>query len=505
MLPEKQGLYSPEFEHDNCGAGFICSLQGKKTNDIIGKALDILVKLEHRGAVSSDGKTGDGAGILIEIPHDFLKKNVDFDLPEVHQYAVGMTFLPQKDNQRAYCVEVFENEIKEQGLAILGWRKVPVNKSVVGRIASQTEPHIEQIFVGKGSSEMTDHEFNVKLFVARKKAEHTIYESKLSEANYFYLPSLSTHTLIYKGLLVPEDIEAYYTDLSDPLVVTRLALVHQRFSTNTFPTWDLAQPFRYMCHNGEINTYRGNVSRMQAREELFKSELIGDDIKEILPVVLKGKSDSSSMDMVVELLLATGRSLPEVMMMLVPEAWEKHNDMDPTKKAFYKYNACIMEPWDGPASIPFTDGKYIGALLDRNGLRPSRYTVTKDGYVVMSSEAGVLDIDPSNVEKHGRLEPGRMFLVNMDEGRIIEDQEIKSQIVSERPYQEWLDKNLLALSNIPYTDNHLPVESEDFETRLRVFGYTQEDFKTIILPMCIQGKEAIGSMGTDTPLDVLSD
>ncbi|MDA9972367.1 glutamate synthase subunit alpha, partial [Flavobacteriaceae bacterium] len=453
MLPKKQGLYSPDFEHDNCGAGFICSLQGKKTNDIIGKALDILVKLEHRGAVSSDGKTGDGAGILIEIPHDFLVKNVDFDLPELHQYAVGMTFLPQKDNQRDYCIKVFENEIQKQGLAVLGWRKVPVNKSVVGRIASQTEPYIAQVFIGKGDKTYTDHEFNVKLFIARKIAEHTIYQSKLSEANYFYLPSLSTHTLIYKGLLVPEDIEPYYTDLSDPLVVTRLALVHQRFSTNTFPTWDLAQPFRYMCHNGEINTFRGNYSRMQAREELFKSDLFGDDIKEILPVILKGKSDSSSMDMVVELLLATGRSLPEVMMMMVPEAWEKHKSMDPAKKAFYQYNACIMEPWDGPASIPFTDGKFIGALLDRNGLRPSRYTVTKDGYVVMSSEVGVLDIDPANVEKHGRLEPGRMFLVNMDEGRIIEDKEIKSQVATARPYQEWLDNNLLPLAKVPYTGN----------------------------------------------------
>ncbi len=505
MLPKKQGLYSPDFEHDNCGAGFICSLEGKKTNDIIGKALDILVKLEHRGAVSSDGKTGDGAGILIEIPHDFLVKNVSFELPEIHQYAVGMTFLPQKENQREYCVDVFENEIKKQGLEVLGWRKVPVNKSVVGRIASQTEPYIAQVFVGKGAEKLSDHEFNVKLFIARKVAEHTIYESKLSEANYFYFPSLSTYTLIYKGLLVPEDIEPFYTDLSDPLVVTRLALVHQRFSTNTFPTWDLAQPFRYMCHNGEINTFRGNYSRMQAREELFKSDLFGDDIKAILPVILRGKSDSASMDMVVELLLATGRSLPEVMMMLVPEAWEKHKSMDPAKKAFYQFNSCIMEPWDGPASIPFTDGKYIGALLDRNGLRPSRYTVTKDGYVVMSSEAGVLDIHPANVQKHGRLEPGRMFLVNMDEGRIIEDEEIKQEIVTARPYQKWLDENLLPLSKVPYTENKIAVESENYETRLRVFGYTQEDFKTIILPMSVEGKEAIGSMGTDTPLAVLSD
>ncbi len=505
MLPEKQGLYSPDYEHDNCGAGFICSLKGKKTNDIIGKALDILVKLEHRGAVSSDGKTGDGAGILIEIPHDFMVKNCSFELPEAHQYAVGMVFLPQKENQREFCTKLFEEEIIKQGLSILGWRKVPVNRSVVGRIAQQTEPYVGQVFVGKGKEDLTDHEFNVKLFLARKITEHKIIASKLSQSKYFYFPSLSTHTLIYKGLLVPEDIEAYYLDLSEPLVVTRLALVHQRFSTNTFPTWDLAQPFRYMCHNGEINTFRGNASRMQIREELFESDLIGAEIKEILPVILKGKSDSASMDMVVELLLATGRSLPEVMMMLVPEAWEKHKSMDPLKKAFYQYNSCLMEPWDGPASIPFTDGKYIGALLDRNGLRPSRYTVTKDGYVVMSSEAGVLDIEPANVEKHGRLMPGRMFLVNMDEGRIIEDEEIKTQVVSERPYQEWLDKHLLKLSEVPYTGNHVTVESEDYDTRLRIFGYTQEDFKTLILPMSIQGKEAIGSMGTDTPLAVLSD
>ena len=504
MLPAKQGLYNPDFEHDNCGAGFICSLKGIKTNDIIHKALDILDKLEHRGAVSADGKTGDGAGILIEIPHDFLTKQCDFKLANANEYAVGMVFLPKKENQRSYAVGVFEAEIKNQGLEVLGWRKVPVNPEVMGSIAAQTEPHIMQIFVGRGNSELSDSEFNIKLFIARKISEHTILNSKLSQASYFYLPSLSTHTLIYKGLLIPEDIKGYYHDLSDPLVVTRLALVHQRFSTNTFPTWDLAQPFRYMCHNGEINTFRGNFSRMQAREELLESDLFGPDIKNILPIILKGKSDSSSMDMVVELLLATGRSLPEVMMMLVPEAWEKHTYMDDDKKAFYKYNACIMEPWDGPASIPFTDGKYIGALLDRNGLRPSRYSVTKDGYVVMSSETGVLDIAPENIERHGRLEPGKMFLVNMDDGRIIEDDEIKKEITTRRPYKKWLDENLLPLKEIPYTGNVTPTEKEDFETRMRIFGYTQEDLKTIITPMSTLGKEAMGSMGIDTPLAVLS-
>ena len=505
MLPEKQGLYSPENEHDNCGAGFICSLQGKKTNDIIHKALDILDKLEHRGAVSADGKTGDGAGILIEIPHDFLKDQCSFELPDLHQYAVGMVFLPQKDNQREFCIQTLEGELTKQGLAILGWRKVPVDRTRVGKIAAQTEPAIMQIFVGKGDNELTEAEFNTKLFIARKISEHKVIASKLSQASYFYLPSLSTHTLIYKGLLIPEDIKAYYRDLNDPAVVTRLALVHQRFSTNTFPTWDLAQPFRYMCHNGEINTFRGNYSRMQAREELLQSEMFGEDIKEILPVILPGKSDSSSMDMVVELLLATGRSLPEVMMMMVPEAWEKHKSMDDTKKAFYEYNACIMEPWDGPASIPFTDGKYIGALLDRNGLRPSRYTLTNDGYVVMSSEAGVLEIAPENIEMHGRLEPGKMFLVDMDAGRIVEDAEIKNKIVNKRPYRKWVNDNLLPLKEVAYTGNTTPEEDLAFETRLRMFGYTQEDLKTLIIPMSLQGKEAIGSMGTDTPLAVLSD
>ena len=506
MFPKEQGLYSPANEHDNCGAGFICSLEGNRTNDIIHKALDILVKLEHRGAVSADGKTGDGAGILIEIPHLFLKKNCAFELPEPHQYAAGMVFLPRKENQRQYCIAQFEAEIVNQGLEVLGWRTVPVDRSTVGTIAAQTEPYIMQVFVGKGSEQLSEHLFNIKLFTARKIAEHQIWNSKLSQANYFYLPSLSTHTLIYKGLLVPEDINVYYKDLKDPELVTRLALVHQRFSTNTFPTWDLAQPFRYMCHNGEINTFRGNLSRMQAREELFASEWFSkEDLKKICPIILPGKSDSASMDMVVELLLATGRSLPEVMMMLVPEAWEKHSAMSDDKKAFYEYNSCIMEPWDGPASIPFTDGKYIGALLDRNGLRPSRYSVTKDGYVIMSSETGVLDIAPENIVKHGRLEPGKMFLVNMDEGRIIGDDEIKTQIVSKHPYRQWLNKELLPLKDISYTGNPTPTESEDFETRLRIFGYTQEDLKTILNPMIVEGKEAIGSMGTDTPLAVLSD
>ena len=505
MRVKEQGLYLPEFEHDNCGAGFICNLNGIKSNDIIHKALDILIKLEHRGAVSSDGRTGDGAGILFDIPHDFFKKVCDFEIPETREYAVGMVFLPKSKNQVSFCMNTFESTVKDQNLKILGWRDVPVEVENLGQIAAEKEPTVKQVFVSKNGQDLTEQEFNAKLFAARKIAEHAIRGSKTSESHMFYFSSLSTTTIIYKGLLMPEDISRYYVDLKDPDLVTRLALVHQRFSTNTFPSWDLAQPFRYMCHNGEINTLRGNVSRMRAREELMQSKVFGDDIKKLFPIILEGKSDSASMDMVVELLLMTGRSLPEAMMMVVPEAWEKHQTMSPEKRAFYEFNACIMEPWDGPASIPFTDGNVIGALLDRNGLRPSRYTLTKSGFVIMSSEIGVLDIDPEDVIQHGRLEPGKMFLVDMNEGRIIEDEEVKKAIVTKRPYKEWLDANLLPLSKVPYTNNPTPVEKLDFLTRQKLFGYTIEDLKTIINPMGGQGAEAISSMGNDTPLAVLSD
>ncbi|MCK5442078.1 MAG: glutamate synthase large subunit, partial [Maribacter sp.] len=501
----KQGLYLPEFEHDNCGAGFICSLKGIKSNDIIHKALEILDKLEHRGAVSADGKTGDGAGILIDIPHDFFKDVCGFELPEAGEYAVSNVFLPQKENQRNFCISEFEKNIENQGLQLLGWRDVPVNKSIPGRIAMETEPFVKQIFIAKRDKKQDYFQFNLKLFIARKVTEHAILNSKLSESKFFYVPSLSTKIIIFKGLLMPKDISLYYTDLMDSRVVTRLSLVHQRFSTNTFPTWDLAQPFRYMCHNGEINTLRGNVSRMKSREELLESDWFGEEIKNILPIVLPGKSDSATMDMIVELLLMTGRSLPEVMMMLVPEAWEKNTEMSEAKRAFYEYNSCTMEPWDGPASIPFTDGNYIGAVLDRNGLRPSRYSVTKDGYVIMSSETGVVDIEPENVEFHGRLEPGKMFLVNMKEERIINDEEIKEEIAQRHPYKKWLDNNLVHLKDIPYNDCPLFLGEASLEKRKSTFGYTLEDINTIILPMGKTAKEPIGSMGSDTPIAVLSE
>ncbi|WP_204343940.1 glutamate synthase large subunit [Psychroserpens algicola] len=502
---KKQGLYLPEFEHDNCGAGFICSLTGKRSNDIIHKALEILVKLEHRGAVSSDGVTGDGAGILIDIPHKFFKIFCDFELPNPGEYAVSNVFLPRKDNQRQFCIDVFEKEIANQGLKLIGWRDVPVNSDILGEIAKETEPFVKQIFIGKSDADQSDKEFNLKLFAARKITEHIIYDSKLSESKFFYVPSLSTKIIIYKGLLKPEHINEYYLDLFNSALDTRLALVHQRFSTNTFPTWDLAQPFRYICHNGEINTLRGNVSRMFSREEIMKSDAFGDDIKKIIPTILKGKSDSATLDMVVELLLMSGRSLPEAMMMLVPEAWEKNPNMSDAKKAFYEYNSCLMEPWDGPASIPFTDGNYIGAVLDRNGLRPSRYTVTKKGNVIMSSETGVVDIKPENVEFHGRLEPGKMFLVDMNEGRIVNDEEIKEEIASRHPYRQWLDDNLIHLRDISAKKGPIHYDEIDLKKREIVFGYTQEDLNTIIRPMAQLGKEPIGSMGSDAPIAILSE
>ena len=501
---EKQGLYLPEFEHENCGAGFICNLNGEKTNQIIHDALEILVKLEHRGGVSSDGKTGDGAGILIDIPHVYFKRVCDFEIPAQRAYAVGMVFLPKTTNQYNFCKTTFEKELLAQGLSILGWRKVPVDSSQLGEIALASEPNIEQLFVGK-STEIDEATFKAKLYAARKIAEHTIRASKTSESNYFYIPSLSITTIIYKGIIMPEDIGPYYKDLQEIDLVTRLALVHQRFSTNTMPTWELAQPFRHMCQNGEINTLRGNISRMRVREEIMKSDVFGPQIEQLFPIILPGKSDSASMDMVVELLTHTGRSLPEIMMMMIPEAWEKHKTMSKERKAFYEYNGCIMEPWDGPASVPFTDGDYIGALLDRNGLRPSRYTITKSGKLIMSSEIGVVDIAPEDVKEHGRLEPGKMFLVDMNEGRIIQDEEIKSKIVSERPYQEWLDKTRLHLKDVPETTETCPIETIDIKTRQRLFNYTLEDIQEVITPMAQAGKEALTSMGIDTPLAVLSD
>ena len=467
-------------------------------------------RMDHRGGCGFEENTGDGAGILLALPDSFFQdqaKKININLPDFGSYAVGNIFLPQDQKERSFCKKIVEQTIKSEGQKFLGWRKVPINpkKADVGPAARDCQPEIEQVFVQK-STKLDQEAFERKLYLIRKIFTKRLrYQENLSQASLFYACTLSSRLIAYKGMLTPAQLFPFFPDLENKKFETHLAMVHSRFSTNTFPSWDRAQPNRYMCHNGEINTLKGNVSRMIARQELIKSELISqEDLDKIFPIILSGKSDSASMDMVVELLLLTGRSLPEVMMMLVPEAWEKHKSMNDSKKAFYEFNSCIMEPWDGPASIPFTDGNYIGALLDRNGLRPSRYSVTKDGYVIMSSETGVVDIKPENIELHGRLEPGKMFLVDMNEGRIIQDDEVKKIITSKYPYRKWLNENILPLSKVPYTGNKTPKEKIDFETRLKIFGYTHEDFKTIILPMCNKGKEAIGSMGSDTPLAVLS-
>ena len=409
------------------GSNILGDNSGSDVQKIFGET-QIFGNVSASAKISSSGFVGDGAGLLIDIPHDYFKRVCDFSIPNQREYAVGMVFLPKVSNQYDFCKTTFEKELKIQGLAVLGWREVPVDSCQLGEIALASEPNIEQLFIGK-TDKIDEATFKAKLYAARKIAEHTIRKSKISESNYFYIPSLSITTIIYKGIIMPEDIGPYYKDLQEIDLVTRLALVHQRFSTNTMPTWELAQPFRHMCQNGEINTLRGNVSRMRVREEIMKSDVFGPQIDKLFPIILPGKSDSASMDMVVELLTHTGRSLPEIMMMMIPEAWEKHKTMSKERKAFYEYNGCIMEPWDGPASVPFTDGDYIGALLDRNGLRPSRYTVTKSGKLIMSSEIGVVDVAPEDVKEHGRLEPGKMFLVDMNKGRIIEDEEIKKQMI----------------------------------------------------------------------------
>jgi glutamate synthase (NADPH/NADH) large chain len=507
LRPGPQGLYDPAYEHDACGVGFICNLKGEKSHDVVHRALQILVNLSHRGACGCDETTGDGAGILMQMPDRFLRKKcgeLDIRLPDEQEYATGLVFLPRNRKERNYCVDRFEAVIRAEGQEFLGWRGVPVQNYVLGEIARKVEPVIYQVFIGRGRGIADVKHFERKLYVIRKIMERTIRESKLKEKPYFYVPSLSPRTLVYKGLLLADQIEPFFPDLADPDMVSALALVHQRYSTNTFPTWDLAQPFRFLCHNGEINTLRGNVNWMNAREYLFKSELFGDDMPKLFPTCTPGASDSAILDNALELLYHTGRSLPHAICMLIPEAWQNHETMSDEKRAFYQYHACLMEPWDGPASIPFSDGTCIGAVLDRNGLRPSRYTVTKDGFVVMASETGVLDIEPANVLYKGRLEPGRMFLVDMEQGRIVDDEEIKSELAGRQPYRKWLNENLVSFDHLPVPPATQGTDWETLTTRQQAFGYTIEDLKIVLPPMARDAKEALGSMGDDTPLAVLS-
>jgi glutamate synthase (NADPH/NADH) large chain len=506
-LPPAQGLYHPAQEHDACGIGFVASISGHKSHDIIRKGIQVLLNLAHRGACGCDPETGDGAGVLIQIPHKFFARECDklgFSLPKPGTYGVGMTFLPVEKHQRLQCEGILERIVREEGLTLLGWRDTPVYASAIGRVARASQPYIQQVFV-RCASGMEQDAFERKLYVVRKRAENEIRESGIEDAETFYIPSLSCRTIVYKGLLLAPQITNFYRELSDPDAESALCLVHQRFSTNTFPSWQRAHPYRYVAHNGEINTLRGNVNWMQARQSLLESPLFGDDLKKLHPIIAPDGSDSANFDNAVELLLQAGRSLPHVMAMLIPEAWSGNPHMKPEKRAFYEYHACLMEPWDGPAAIAFTDGRVIGATLDRNGLRPGRYVVTHDDLVVMASEAGVLDIAPELVKRKGRLQPGKMFLVDTVEGRIVSDKEIKQELASRQPYAEWVKENQITMDQLPEpTRMHYP-DAETLLRRQRAFGYSDEDLRMILGPMASQGEEPIGSMGTDTPLACLSD
>jgi len=505
-LPTKEGLYDPQFEHDACGIGMVANIRGERTHEIVQKGVDILLNLEHRGACGCDPLTGDGAGILTQIPDAFFRKecaSIGITLPEAGNYGAGLVFLPRSPSERDRCRQILEDKISGIGQRLLGWREVPVDPTAPGPLAQESAPYIAQVFIGSTCSD--PEEFERKLFVIRKWAERTVRESHLLERGRFYIPSLSAHTIVYKGLLLPGQLKRFYKDLDDPEFVSALAMVHQRFSTNTFPTWELAQPFRVLCHNGEINTVRGNQLWMAAREQLFDGQIFGEDLRKILPTIAPGMSDSARLDMVAELLVMAGRSLPHVMMMLVPEAWQNDPLMPAHKREFYEYHACLMEPWDGPAALAFTNGRQIGGLLDRNGLRPARYTITKDGMVVLGSEIGVLPIDPANVERHGRLEPGKMFLIDLEEGRLIEDDEIKEIVCRQKPYGKWVRDNKICLDDVEAPAAPSQRETEPLLKRQKMFGYTKETVQFLLAPMLTTGQEPVGSMGTDTPLAILSD
>ena len=505
-LPSKQGLYDPWFEHDACGVGFVVDIKGRKSHRILADALQVLRNLDHRGASGAEVNTGDGAGVLLQMPHSFFvsqAKTLRFTLPALGDYGCGLIFLPRNPTVRRKVEEKFEQCVQAEGLTFLGWRTVPTNSSTLGDSARSSEPFMRHAFIERPAA-LDELAFERKLYVVRKQAYNVIRTSTLDGAEYWYIASMSVRTLVYKGMLTTEQVADYFPDLRHPQMETALALVHSRFSTNTFPSWERAHPYRYLAHNGEINTLRGNINWMHAREALFENPLFGEDIRKIVPIVNPHGSDSSMFDNILELLVLAGRPLAHAMMMMIPEPWSNHETMDPERRAFYQYHSCLMEPWDGPASIAFTDGTQMGAILDRNGLRPSRYYVTKDGRVIMASEAGVLDLPEDQIERKGRLQPGRMFLIDTAQGRIIEDEEIKREICGAHPYGQWIKQHLVHLSDLPEAPR---IEAPDHLTLLQrqiAFGYTHEDERIVLTPMARDGVEAIGSMGNDAALAVLS-
>ncbi|MCU0333791.1 MAG: glutamate synthase large subunit [Chitinophagaceae bacterium] len=510
MKKQPTGLYNPAFEHDACGIGFVAHIKGKKSHQHVADALTVLENMEHRGACGCEANTGDGAGIMIQIPHEFLHAEAlkaGVQLPAVGKYGVAVVFFPKHVTHREACRDTFNRTAEQLGLDILWYRQVPVNRTTIGETALSVEPEMEQVFIACPDHITDQQAFDRKLFVFRNYVSHLINNTVKQDAVGFYIASLSSRVLVYKGQLTSHQVREYFPDLSQKTLTSAFGLVHSRFATNTFPSWKLAQPFRYIAHNGEINTLQGNLNWLRSSEKGFTSPLFSkEEMEMLLPIVTSGQSDSACLDNMIELLTFSGRSLPHVMMMLIPEAWDEHPDMDAAKKSFYEYHACLMEPWDGPASISFTDGKIIGATLDRNGLRPSRYCVTKDDRVIMSSETGALPVDPAIVVEKGRLQPGKMFVVDMEQERIISDEELKQDICSQKPYADWLNKYKIRLEELPEPRvmfTHL--EHDQIFKYQKVFGYSTEDLDGIIAPMATDGKEPIGSMGTDTPLAVLSD
>jgi len=504
-LPPRQGLYDPRFEHDACGIGFVAHIKGKKSNDILQQALTVLVNLDHRGARGAETNTGDGAGILMQIPHAFLARECDglgFELPAPGRYGAGMLFLPRDDTRRRECEKTVERIIREEGQIPLGWRTVPTDDRSLGKTAVLAEPFIRQLFIAAAGID-DEMAFERKLYVIRKRCEKAVRHSYPGDT--FYFASLSSRTIVYKGMLVPEQMREFYPDLDDPAVETALALVHSRFSTNTFPSWERAHPYRYLIHNGEINTLRGNINWMHARQSACRSELFGKDLAKVMPVIDADGSDSAMFDNVLEFLYLTGRTLPHAAMMMIPEPWSNHESMSDARKAFYEYHSCLMEPWDGPAAVAFTDGRIIGAVLDRNGLRPSRYYVTQDDVIVLASEVGVLDIPPAKVAVKERLRPGRMLLVDTVEGRIVDDEELKERMAAAHPYRLWLDEHLVDLAGLPPAPEVCEADHETVLRRQRAFGYTFEELGKVLEPMAKNGVEAVGAMGNDAPLAVLSE
>ncbi|MCX5694894.1 MAG: glutamate synthase-related protein, partial [Candidatus Omnitrophica bacterium] len=505
-LPQKQGLYDPQFEHDACGVGFVCNIKGARSNEIIKQGLEVLRRLSHRGATGADPKTGDGAGILIQMPDIFLKKvtkDIGIKLPDLGFYGTGLVFLPQAPEERKLCKEIFQKVVLEQEQVFLGWRSIPVDDSDIGKGAKRSQPVFEQIFIGRNNEIKDELVFERILYVIRKQVENLIRAATLKQKKYFYITNISCRTFSYKGLLMPEQLPNFFLDLKDESIKSSLCLVHSRYSTNTFPTWDLAQPFRFLAHNGEINTLRGNINGVRARERLLSSELFGTQIEKLKPVIVEGGSDSAALDNFFELLVLSGRSIQQAMMMLIPAAWEHDKLIDKQLRDFYKYHACFMEPWDGPAAVAFTDGSNIAAALDRNGLRPARYIVTKDDFCVMASEVGVLDIDPAKIKFSGRLKPGKMLFIDTTLGCIVEDSEIKKNVSMCQPYGEWLDRNLVDFDKI-ISNGFSSKRTPDLILQLKAFGYSREDLKMILKPMAQEGKEPVGSMGNDAPHAFLS-